>query len=342
MSRLLPERHPNKDFFVLDVKDASPKDDMASMEHPFYSLSVKPDMRELEYNHNGNRINIVPSGRGLATIMDKDILLYVISKLTHAVNREEDINPWVDLTAHEVMVGTNWNTGKRDYQRFEDALVRLRGTTIVTNIKTGGQRDIKGFGLIEEFEITRIDDEGEEGPFGRMSKVRVKVSEHLLRSIKARQVLSINPLYFRLRRPIERRLYELVRKHVGDQAKWQIGLAKLQKKVGSGGPIKKFRFVMKQVIQDGNIPDYSFSIEDDMVTVKPLIEKERIFADTLVKLGTLDKAREMAAERGYDFQALLREWESLIATRGQPEHPDGALIGFIKAKPPLRRQAQLL
>ena len=53
MSRLLPDRHPNKDFFVLDVREASPKDDMASMEHPVFSLSVKPDMRELRYEHRG-------------------------------------------------------------------------------------------------------------------------------------------------------------------------------------------------------------------------------------------------------------------------------------------------
>ena len=30
--RLLLERHPNLDFFVLDIADAVPKDDLASME----------------------------------------------------------------------------------------------------------------------------------------------------------------------------------------------------------------------------------------------------------------------------------------------------------------------
>ena len=57
---------------------------MASMEHPVYSLSVKPDMRELEYTaSNGKRLTVMPSSRGLATIMDKDIILYCISKLVH-------------------------------------------------------------------------------------------------------------------------------------------------------------------------------------------------------------------------------------------------------------------
>ena len=39
---LLPDRHPNLDFFVLDIADAVPKDDMATMEHPLFSLATKP------------------------------------------------------------------------------------------------------------------------------------------------------------------------------------------------------------------------------------------------------------------------------------------------------------
>ena len=42
---LLPERHPNLDFFVLDITDAVPKDDLASMEHPLFSLATITDQR---------------------------------------------------------------------------------------------------------------------------------------------------------------------------------------------------------------------------------------------------------------------------------------------------------
>jgi len=40
-SALLPQRHPNHDLFICDVLDAIPKDDMASMEHPIFSLATK-------------------------------------------------------------------------------------------------------------------------------------------------------------------------------------------------------------------------------------------------------------------------------------------------------------
>jgi hypothetical protein len=44
---LFPDRHPQKDFFILDIADVVPKDDTASMEHPLFSLATKPDMRHL-------------------------------------------------------------------------------------------------------------------------------------------------------------------------------------------------------------------------------------------------------------------------------------------------------
>src|SRR3546814_9274207 len=48
-SPLLPDRYPQQDFFVCDVFDAAPKGDMASMEHPLFSISTKPDLTAREY-----------------------------------------------------------------------------------------------------------------------------------------------------------------------------------------------------------------------------------------------------------------------------------------------------
>ena len=45
---LLPDRHPTADFFVCDILDALPKDDMATMEHPVFSLSTRPDLRRAD------------------------------------------------------------------------------------------------------------------------------------------------------------------------------------------------------------------------------------------------------------------------------------------------------
>lgn len=344
MGTLLPIRHPNRDFFILDVADAAPKADMASMEHPVFSLSVKPDMRELEYEHNGRRLRVVPSGKGLATIMDKDILLYCISKLVHAKNSGEEITPWVEMSAHEAMVATNWRTNNSSYQRFEEALIRLKGTVLLTDISTGSHVQTRGFGLIDEFEINRRNDRGDPSPFGRMTQVRVKVSDWTFRAVQGLEVLTINPLYFRLRRPLERRIYELARKHVGDQGRpFTINLTLLQKKVGSNSPEKKFRFFLKQIAADDHIPDYTVTVHGAKAVfmrrdgASSALSDPEALVQSAFDLGphvpaeAFDKAREAAP--GYDIQGLYQEWRAFAAAQAEPlRNPAAAFIGFCRRR----------
>ena len=71
--QLLPVRHPQGELFLCDLGDVPLKDDSASMEHPIFALSTKPDTTERRYEHNGNSLTVTPSSAGLATIYDKDI-----------------------------------------------------------------------------------------------------------------------------------------------------------------------------------------------------------------------------------------------------------------------------
>src|SRR5215467_15496134 len=85
--KLVPDRHPNRDFFIADILDWALKDDRHSMEHPMFSLSKKPDRRIRRYEHNGNSLTVAPSAYGLATIWDKDILIYLISQIVEGLNQ---------------------------------------------------------------------------------------------------------------------------------------------------------------------------------------------------------------------------------------------------------------
>ena len=137
---LLPVRHPNQDFFVCDVLDAIPKDDMASMEHPIFSLATRPDTRVLRYEQGGTTIEIAPSVRGLATIHDKDILIYCISQLIAKMNGGEAPNRTLHITAYDLLVSTNRETSGDGYRRLKEAFERLRGTSITTNINCSCSR----------------------------------------------------------------------------------------------------------------------------------------------------------------------------------------------------------
>lgn len=96
---LLPAKHSLGDLFICDVADAALKDLIPQMEHPFFSLSKKPDTKIRKYEHNGNWLEIVPSVKGLATIYDKDILIYCISQIMEKLKRKEAVCPRVPLQA---------------------------------------------------------------------------------------------------------------------------------------------------------------------------------------------------------------------------------------------------
>lgn len=192
---LLRDHHPQKDFFTLDIADAAPKDDMATMEHPLFSLATKPDMRHLEYRNGDNLLKIRPSGIGLPTIKDKDILIFVISQLMAKKNRGEDIGDTVRFSARELSVATNRPIGGNHYKRLEDAFARLQGTRFVTNIKTGDKMETRIFSLIDEGGFVRTADEK-----FRFDYCEVKLSRWLMRAVDAGQVVTISPEYFFLRR----------------------------------------------------------------------------------------------------------------------------------------------
>ena len=101
-SHFLPERHPVRDFFVLDILDVTPRSDIASMAHPIFSLSTRSESRILKYKHEETIVEIHPSSKGLATIYDKDILIYCISKLMHRKNNGEPIGPVVRITTRSI------------------------------------------------------------------------------------------------------------------------------------------------------------------------------------------------------------------------------------------------
>jgi hypothetical protein len=62
-SPLLPDRH-HRDFFVCDIFDAAVKGDSASMEHPIFSLSKKPDLKVRRYENGDKWAEIRPSIEG--------------------------------------------------------------------------------------------------------------------------------------------------------------------------------------------------------------------------------------------------------------------------------------
>lgn len=340
-SPLLPDRHPQRDLFVCDIVDAVPKGDMSSMEHPVFSLSTKPDMRPRRYERGDNWIEISPSRYGLATVHDRDLLIYCISQCMSALNEGRSVSKRMRFKAHDMLVATNRQTSGRGYELLKDAMRRLQGTQIETNLRQGGKEYFKVFGLIDSAEIVK------ETRDGRMLDVEITLSDWVFDAIENNHVLTLNRQYFFLRKPLERRLYELARKHCGAQAEWKIGLETLREKCGSGSSAKEFRRLVGKIIEDDDqhdhMPDYRFSIDDELLIVQP---KKRITQTALplplpslrLDPDTYERARQHAP--GWDIRALEDEWRSWVIEKGIPvKAADAHFLSFCRKRGAYRQRA---
>lgn len=334
--KLLPDRYSEGDFFVPDIFDnLAFKDDMASMEHPIFSLSTKPEVRDLHYKNGAVEISIQPTLNGLPTIFDKDILLYCGSLIIDKINKGEQPSRTLRISIRDLIVATNRIDNGLGYERIKAAFKRLEGVSINTNIKVNKRYISEGFGLIDSWRIIESSKVK-----NRMVRIEVTLSQWYYNALLGNEVLTIDRQYFQLRKPLERRLYEIARKHCGKQARWKISLPALQKKTGSKSPEKKFRLFIRDIIKHNHLPQYEIYLDgDDNVHFVQKIDPEQqpVFdemEDTLhqIRLDTLHKCREIARQSRLDYYEIEKQFKRYINTNGIPECPNGAMVGFFKKK----------
>ena len=165
---------------------------MASMEHPLFTLATRPDRRILRYAHGEATIEVTPSVKGLATIHDKDVLIFCISQLMAAVNAGRPTAPTLHLKAHDLLLATRRETSRR---RLPAAARGLRAAVghpdRHQHRHRRASRRTRGFGLIDAWEILR------KARGGRMILVTVTLSDWIYRSVLSRSVLTLQPRLFR-------------------------------------------------------------------------------------------------------------------------------------------------
>ena len=340
---LLPQRHEEPDLFVCDILDATPKGDRASMEHPLFSLSVKKDMTPFEYTRGEAGLRIVPAAEeGRANIFDRDILIYVLSQLMAAKEDGRPIGRRVRICAHDLLKATNRHTSGQAYATLRRALTRLQYTQIHTNIHDNGISAWRQISLITDATIIKEDDTG------RMLDVELELGDWLVKAVQNNNVLTLSREYFQLRKPLERRLYELARKHCGQQVEWKIGLAALKDKCGSNSTDKEFKRLIKSICdtdaREHHMPDYVFELVAGNLVVRPRPEltlalggdggRPWLAAEALsVSVDALEKGRTLA--RGWDIHALEEEWRFWVSDKGIPvKNTDAHFLDFCRKRGP--------
>jgi plasmid replication initiation protein len=331
-SLLLPQRH-EPDLFVCDVVDAVLKSDIDSMAHPVFTLSTAPNMKSVVYERGDRYLKESPSPYGRATVHERDVLIYCISQCMDALNRGQQISRHMRLRASELLIATNRQTSGRGYELLKNAFRRLQGTQIETNIRRDGKERFKVFGLIEETEIVR------ETKDGRMIEVDITLSDWIFDAIEQEHVLTLSRRYFRLRGPLERRLYELARKHCGQQRSWQIGLEALRAKCGSESQLWEFRRQLKKIIaadvKEDYLPEYRFELRTrELVVVHRKEAAEAAVAPmdaSPLNMATYAEGRSLAP--GWDIYVVEREWRTWVRQKKiAVKHPDRHFLSFCRAR----------
>jgi plasmid replication initiation protein len=230
------------------------------MEFPFFALTKVAQRKPIQYQLENVTIEVQPGAKGVATIYDKEVLLYIASLMAEKIESGDTVAQDFTFTAHDFIRVTDGNHSMRSYQALAAALERLQGTQIRTNIEAGG-RGYEGWfsWLTEAHTFYDRDRRGEK----RMQKVTVRLCDWLYRAIlKDRRILTYCQDYFKLG-PIERRLYELARSHCEDGEGYSTEIDLLRQKVGCADTVDKFRAKLRVIAENDDLPEYALTLRDE-------------------------------------------------------------------------------
>jgi plasmid replication initiation protein len=252
------------------------KNEKTLMAFNFFSLTREHQTELPRYDDGKYTIEVEGTKHGVASIWDKEVLIYLESLLQDRINRGEAPSPIFQFTANDLFRITGSHPGGSAYERLEGALKRLKGTMVTTNLldddDEGGETG--GFSWIDDYRIKwRKNKNGEKS----MQAVSVILGRRLYKAIlKKQQILTYDSRYFQLK-PLEKRLYEIARAHVGKQPGFKMGLEKLRLRVGTQNDLRRFKAEL--VSQQAQVPAPRLRPEPDRSAYPALHRRQEAEAD---------------------------------------------------------------
>lgn len=239
----------------------SVKNERSVMVYNFFNLSKEPRTELEPYDDGKVRIEVTGTKHGVATMFDKEVLIYAASLIVDKMNRGEPVSQTINFTAHDFFRVINVSPGGSSYERISGALERLQGTQVKTNIETGGEGTDEWWSWAKSAKaVYRRDPETGEK---MLKSVTIELCDWLYRAIlRDNRMLTYHPRYFDLG-SLEKRLYEMARAHCGQQPGFVIGLDKLRRRVGSEMELKHFRYNLAKIAKRKDpLPEYGFRLVD--------------------------------------------------------------------------------
>ena len=237
--------------FFMDENNPNMRELMDFMSYPFFSLS-KNKMTKIIFKYQEVEIKIVaPSEIGIATVYDLDFLIWLTSQISQLLNKGITPPRTIRIRPSSFFKDTGRIRSGKEYKSFSATLVRLKSTTILTNIKAGNLIYYKGFSWINDFEIVKDENE-------KVLGVKIELSEWFYRRCaKDKAYLAIDPAYFSLSSGIDRWLYGLARKHCGNNDIWSFSIQGLFKRYpNQNRNIRFFKRDLLSAVKKNKLPEY--------------------------------------------------------------------------------------
>ena len=226
--------------------------DRNTMLHSFFALK-SARTNPIEYKADGVEIVVQGTKSGIATINDKEILVYICSIASQKLSRGEQVSQKFRFTAHDFFSVTGKTPGGKTYRYFAVALERLQGTQIKTNLVTGGRRERTWFSWLKSARMeTAVWSNGHEA----MKAIEVELCDWLWRAIiDDRATLISSEGYFYLP-PLERKLYEVGYAECADRATAAVPLEELRRRMGVSTDLRHFRHNLGKTITKGALKGF--------------------------------------------------------------------------------------
>jgi len=226
--------------------------DRNTMLHSFFALEAKRT-DPIQYRAGGVEIIVQGTKSGIATINDKEVLVYICSIASQKLARGEPVSQKFRFTAHDFFSVTGKTPGGKTYLYFSSALERLQGTQIKTNIVTGGRRERTWFSWLKSARMeTAVWSNGQEA----MKAIEVELCDWLWRAIvDDKATLTSSKAYFYLP-PLERKLYEVGYAECADHSGAAIPLEELRCRMGVTTDLRRFRHNLAKTINRGTLKGF--------------------------------------------------------------------------------------
>lgn len=252
------------------------KSDLFTMEYPIFVLDGKAKDSPLKYEHNGISIEVTVKGNdegiGRATSKDKEILMFCLTQMMNKNVFETEKMFMVSFTVYDFLKSVGRGVSGANYQQVFDGLKRLSHTYVLTNHLFKGRRNYNSFSLIDEYEVSKT--------LG-YSTITITLGSWLTRQATDNppKILTLQPGYLKLKRPFERRLYELCRKFCGSKKSFEISIDNLRRRMTPDTPKKEFKRLIKAICQvqgkdkdkdkdkESLLFNYTLSLEDQLIKI---------------------------------------------------------------------------